>query len=72
VAVDAASYLIAAACLGRLRLPAPVPLGQVAVIPIAAAFGDAEVALAAGIVYAAVAALVLAVRSVRQLQHETV
>ena len=48
-----------------------MPLGQLAVIPVAAAFGDSEVALAGGIVYAVVAAAVLAVRSVRQLPHAT-
>jgi MFS family permease len=48
-----------------------VPLGQLAVIPVAAAFGDAQVAVAGGIGYAAVALLVLAVRPVRELRHIT-
>ena len=48
-----------------------VPLGQLAVIPVAAAFGDAQVAVAGGIVYALVALAVIAVRPVRQLRHRT-
>jgi MFS family permease len=59
------------AAIDNLGSLVPVPLGQLAVIPIAAAFGDARVVLAAGIVYAVVAAAVLAVRSIRQLPHET-
>jgi hypothetical protein len=48
-----------------------VPLGQLAVIPVAAAFGDPAVAVAGGVVFAAVAALMLAVRPIRTLRHET-
>jgi len=59
------------AAIDNLGSLVPVPLGQLAVIPIAAAFGDALVVLVAGIVYAVVAAAVLAVRSIRQLPHET-
>jgi MFS family permease len=59
------------AAIDNLGSLVPVPLGQLAVIPVAAAFGDSEVALAGGIVYAVVAASVLGVRSVRQLPHAT-
>jgi hypothetical protein len=48
-----------------------VPLGQLAVIPVAAAFGDARVAVVAGAVYAVMAVSVLVLRSVRQLRHDT-
>jgi MFS family permease len=48
-----------------------VPLGQLAVIPVAAAFGDAQVAVVAGLVFAVVAVGMLAVRPVRQLRHQT-
>jgi hypothetical protein len=48
-----------------------VPLGQLAVIPAAAAFGDAEVAVVGGVVFAGVAASLLAVRPIRTLRHET-
>jgi hypothetical protein len=60
------------ASIDNLGSLVPVPLGQLAVIPIAAAFGDAQVALAAGVLYAVAAAVVLGVRSIRQLPHETV
>jgi hypothetical protein len=59
------------ASIDNLGSLVPVPLGQLAVIPIAGAFGDAQVALAAGVLYAVAAAVVLAVRSIRQLPHET-
>jgi hypothetical protein len=59
------------AAIDNLGSLVPVPLGQLAVIPVAAAFGDSEVALVGGIVYAVVAASVLAVRSVRHLPHST-
>jgi hypothetical protein len=49
----------------------PVPLGQLAVIPMAAAFGDAQVAVVWGLAFAVVALAVLAVRPVRTLRHET-
>jgi hypothetical protein len=48
-----------------------VPLGQLAVIPVAAAFGDARVAVAAGVVYAVMAVSVLVLGSVRRLRHDT-
>jgi Transmembrane secretion effector len=48
-----------------------VPMGQLAVIPVAAAFGDARVAVIGGVLYAVVAVAVLAVRPVRDLRHET-
>jgi hypothetical protein len=48
-----------------------VPVGQLAVIPVAAAFGDAEVAVAGGVVYALVTVAVLAVPSIRGLRHAT-
>ena len=59
------------ASIDNLGSLVPVPLGQLAVIPIAAAFGDAQVALAAGVLYAVVAAVLLGVRSIRQLPHAT-
>jgi hypothetical protein len=48
-----------------------VPLGQLAVIPVAVAFGDRAVAVAGGIVFSVVAALVLTVRPIRTLRHAT-
>ena len=48
-----------------------VPLGQLAVIPVAAAFGDAQVAVAGGIFFGAVALAMLAVRPIRTLRHAT-
>jgi hypothetical protein len=48
-----------------------VPLGQLAVIPVAAAFGDAQVAIVAGLVFAVVAMGMLAVRPIRRLRHQT-
>jgi MFS family permease len=50
---------------------APVPLGQLAVIPVAAAFGDGQVAVVGGVVYGVIALAVLAVRPVRDLRHDT-
>jgi hypothetical protein len=49
----------------------PVPLGQLAVVPAAAAFGDARVAVVWGFAFAVVALAVLAVRPIRDLRHET-
>jgi MFS family permease len=49
----------------------PVPLGQLAVIPAAAAFGGARVAVVWGVAFAVVALAVLAVRPVRALRHAT-
>ena len=46
-----------------------VPLGQLAVIPVAAVFGDPQVAVVGGLVFAVVAAGMLAVRPIRQLRH---
>jgi hypothetical protein len=57
------------ASIDNLGSLVPVPLGQLAVIPVAAAYGDGEVALAAGVVYAVVAAVLLGVRSIRRLPH---
>jgi hypothetical protein len=49
----------------------PVPLGQLAVIPAAAAFGDDRVAVAWGLAFAVIALVVLAVRPIRTLRHAT-
>ncbi|GAA3177123.1 MFS transporter [Blastococcus jejuensis] len=46
-----------------------VPLGQLAVIPVAAAFGDSQVAVVGGVAFALVAAGMLAVRPIRTLRH---
>jgi hypothetical protein len=59
------------ASIDNLAALVTVPLGQLAVIPVAAAFGDAEVAVVGGLLYALVAAAVLAVRPVRLLKHRT-
>jgi MFS family permease len=48
-----------------------VPIGQLAVIPVAAAFGNTQVAVVAGGIYAVMAVSVLVLRSVRQLRHDT-
>jgi hypothetical protein len=47
----------------------PVPLGQLAVIPAAAAFGDQQVAVVWGLAFAVVSLAVLAVRPIRRLRH---
>jgi hypothetical protein len=60
------------ASIDNLGSLVPVPLGQLAVIPIAAAFGDSQVTLAAGVLYAIIGVAMLGVRSIRQLPHETV
>jgi hypothetical protein len=59
------------ASIDALAALVPVPLGQLAVIPLAAAIGDARVAVVWGIAYAVVALAVLAVRPVRTLRHAT-
>ena len=46
-----------------------IPVGQLAVVPLALAFGDAQVALVGGILFAVIALLPLATSSVRQLRH---
>ncbi len=48
---------------------AAVPLGQLLVVPVAAAVGDRQVALLGGVVYAVLVLAVLASRSVRTLEH---
>jgi hypothetical protein len=48
---------------------AAVPIGQLAVVPIAAAVGDHRVAVAGGILYAVLALAALAARPVRNLRH---
>ncbi len=48
----------------------PVPLGQLAVIPAAAAFGNARVAVVWGLAFAVIALAVLAVRPIRTLRHD--
>src|SRR4051794_13346488 len=48
-----------------------VPIGQLAVIPVAAASGNAQVAVVAGGIYAVMAVSVLVLRSGRQLRHDT-
>jgi MFS family permease len=58
------------ASIDALAALVPVPLGQLAVIPLAAAFGGARVAVV-WVAYAVVALAVLAVRPVRMLRHET-
>jgi hypothetical protein len=59
------------ASIDNLGALVTVPLGQLAVIPVAAAFGDARVAVIGGLLYAVVALAVLAVRPVRDLRHQT-
>jgi hypothetical protein len=59
------------ASIDNLAALVTVPLGQLAVIPVAAAFGDAEVAVVGGIAFAVIALAVLAVRPVRDLRHRT-
>jgi MFS family permease len=59
------------ASIDNLAALVTVPLGQLAVIPVAAAFGDAQVAVVGGIAYAVVALAVLAVRPIRALRHQT-
>ena len=46
-----------------------VPLGQLTVIPIAAAFGEHQVAIAGGLLYGTIALAALAFPSVRSLKH---
>jgi len=46
-----------------------VPLGQLAIIPIAAAFGDRQVAIVGGIIFAVLTLVPLAFPSVRNLRH---
>jgi hypothetical protein len=46
-----------------------VPLGQLAIIPIAAAFGDRQVAIVGGIIFAVLTLIPLAFPSVRNLRH---
>jgi MFS family permease len=58
------------ASIDALAALVPVPLGQLAVIPVAAAFGGAQVAVAWGIGFAVVALAVLAVRPIRTLRHD--
>ena len=52
----------ASASIDSMASLVTVPLGQLAVIPVAAAFGDAQVAVVGGLVFAVVAAGMLAVR----------
>ncbi len=59
------------ASIDALGALVPVPLGQLAVIPMAAALGGAQVAVLWGIAYAVVALAVLAVRPIRTLRHAT-
>jgi len=59
------------ASIDNLAALVTVPLGQLAVLPVAAAFGDAEVAVVGGIAFAVIALAVLAVRPVRDLRHRT-
>jgi hypothetical protein len=66
-----AAALSRVASIDNLGSMATVPLGQLAVIPVAAAFGDAEVAVVSGVIFSVVALAVLAVRPVRQLRHDT-
>jgi MFS family permease len=47
-----------------------IPIGQLAVVPLAAAFGDAPVALVGGVLYGVFALLPLAASSVRRLEHD--
>jgi MFS family permease len=46
-----------------------VPIGQLAIIPIAAAFGDRHVAIVGGIIFAVLTLIPLAFPSVRNLRH---
>jgi len=46
-----------------------LPLGQLAVVPATAAFGDAQVAVVAGVLYAVVTAAALLVPGIRHLPH---
>jgi MFS family permease len=46
-----------------------VPLGQLAIIPIAAAFGDRHVAIIGGVIFGALTLVPLAFPSVRNLRH---
>jgi MFS family permease len=48
-----------------------IPIGQLAVVPLAVAFGNAQVALVGGILYAVIALLPLATTAVRRLEHDT-
>jgi MFS family permease len=59
------------ASIDALAALVPVPLGQLAVIPLATAFGSAQVAVAWGAAFAVIALAVLAVRPVWRLRHET-
>jgi MFS family permease len=68
IPVEALSRVVSIDTVGSM---ATVPLGQLAVIPVAAAFGDDQVAVVAGVIFSAVALLVLAVRPVWQLRHDT-
>jgi hypothetical protein len=68
VPLDKLSRVASIDALGAL---VPVPLGQLAVIPMAAAFGGARVAVVWGLAFAVIALAVLAVRPVRTLRHAT-
>jgi MFS family permease len=65
---EALSRVVAFDTLGAF---VTVPLGQLAVVPAAAAFGDSRVVLVAGIGYAVLALAVLLVPSIRRLRHAT-
>jgi hypothetical protein len=68
VPLDKLSRVASIDALGAL---VPVPLGQLAVIPMAAAYGGARVAVVWGLAFAVIALAVLAVRPVRTLRHAT-
>jgi Transmembrane secretion effector len=58
------------ASIDTLAALVPVPLGQLAVIPMAAAIGDAQVAVVWGVAFGVIALAVLLVRPVRELRHQ--